>query len=220
MIEITANIQAAGTPCRDRISWVRHGQRVVFALADGEDKPIGGDFAAEYVIKGALKYAGKVHRPLPPEEWLEIFANLDEQLEREPTGETRLVVVDTDGQALTGACVGDVMGALITDGAFVDFTKERVKQPLLGSGRATPRGFEAIFGDATLLMASDGLIKYTSEPLMREAARGFDAQAVANLVHLPGGRLMDDTAVLLARMGKPQKKHPQDGIIQHVTPTQ
>ena len=80
---------------------------------------------------------------------------------------------------------------------------ENGRKPLLGSGEAVPVAFEAVLGDATLLLATDGLLKYAHRDRITALARGPDLEvavhALTNLPRLRSGALPDDVAVILCR---------------------
>jgi len=69
--------------------------------------------------------------------------------------------------------------------------------------RGLPVAFEAILRDATLLLATDGLLKYGRRDRIAVLARGADLQvAVRQLAELPrlrSGALPDDVGVILCR---------------------
>jgi PPM family protein phosphatase len=85
-------------------------------------------------------------------------------------------------------------------------TCEQFREPLIGSGQARPVAFTARLDARTLLLASDGLLNYTTAQritnlVANEELAGLSARLV-DLVRLRSGSLHDDVAVVLARAGR------------------
>ncbi len=79
----------------------------------------------------------------------------------------------------------------------------QVRKPLVGAG-AVPTAFACEpIGDATLVVASDGLLKYGARRDIARIAAGPDLAAAVHqlveLVRLPAGGLQDDVSVVLCR---------------------
>ena len=85
-----------------------------------------------------------------------MLASLDPTL----PGETTTVLLIVDGNRLYGASVGD-SEAWMLGTANLRLTASQQRKPLLGSGAASPVPFSAVL-DGVLLLASDGLFKYTT----------------------------------------------------------
>ena len=67
-----------------------------------------------------------------------------------------------------------------------ELTADQLRKPLLGSGEAVPIDFESALGDATLLLATDGLLKYARRDRIAALARHMDLQVAARgLAELP-----------------------------------
>jgi len=116
--------------------------------------------------------------------------------------EATAVVVVLQGKHLWGASVGDSGAWLVGDAGFSELTENQVRKPLLGSGNAAPVPFEAAFA-GTLLVATDGLLKYASPSSIASVVRlpGLEhaASALLNSVRLRSGALQDDVALALVR---------------------
>jgi PPM family protein phosphatase len=73
----------------------------------------------------------------------------------------------------------------------------------IGSGDAVPVAFEADLRDATLLLATDGLLKYARRDRIASVAQQADLQvAVRQLAELPrlrSGAPHDDLGIILCR---------------------
>jgi hypothetical protein len=200
MFEMMAHIQPAGANCRDRAAWVRKGNRLVIAVADGADSNPDSGFAAEFAIRNALKYVGNETAPLPAAQWQRIVSEIDEPLSLEPSGETTLVVADFGKGRCTGASVGDSVAWLINAGGLTDLTAQSKRKPLLGSTQAVATGFEGE-AEGILLVASDGLSKYAARERVVAAASEMNPRALIEFARLPDGSLFDDACVVMARAG-------------------
>jgi PPM family protein phosphatase len=172
----------------DRAAVIERPEGLVVALADGAGGTGNGAMAAQAVIDAVA--AGQ--------EW----QALDDDPARLAHGQTTAVVLTVDATGIIGASVGDSEAWLIGDDV-VNLTERQVRKPLLGSG-CMPVGFAAgPIGDATLLVASDGLVRYAKQHDIARIARGADvgaaARALVELVRLPSGGFQDAVAVVLVR---------------------
>ena len=130
------------------------------------------------------------------------FRSIDSEIEMHPeTGETTGVFVAISETELIGASVGDSEAWFITDQSVVKLTAEQERKPLLGSGRSAPTVFAIPRTTGLLLLASDGLFKYTSEQMILSTIRQGASETVlhqcVDLVRLRSGRLQDDIAIAL-----------------------
>ena len=183
-------IAAAKGSGQDRVRVVEIDGRLVIALADGAGGTGNGAIAAETIVAaiGSERTAAQC---------CELIENLDAQL----GGGQSTAVVLVVGTNLVGASVGDSGAWLIRDDGVDDLTQAQQRKPLVGDGcMATP--IEAGFA-GTLLVASDGLLRYASRAAIAEIARSGDlaaaARALLQLVRLPTGELQDDVSVVLVR---------------------
>jgi len=118
-------------------------------------------------------------------------------------GQTTAVVVAVSASGIDGASVGD-SGAWRIDGEQIDeLTERQRRKPLVGAG-GEPVGFRAgPLRGTTLLVASDGLLRYAAPRDIARIATGPDlaaaARALVELVRLPSGGLQDDVAIVLCR---------------------
>ena len=83
-------------------------------------------------------------------------------------------------------------------------TASQLHKPLIGSGRAKPASFErSALSEQTLVLGSDGLVKYAPPQRICEVARLPELQPAAgkmvDLVRLRSGELQDDVAIILCR---------------------
>jgi serine/threonine protein phosphatase PrpC len=113
------------------------------------------------------------------------------------------VVASVGPTGIEGASVGDSEAWIINSDGQKRLTRNQIRKPLLGSGSAYPVPFASGILDSTLLVASDGLFKYTDFENICPVAllENVDAAAAGliELVRLPSGALWDDIAVILCR---------------------
>jgi serine/threonine protein phosphatase PrpC len=197
-------IEAEGARLEDRAEViVRAGQdELIVVVADGVGGRSGGAAAAEAVVELARSVGART-TPWPnADEWCEILTKLDKTLAgTRGVGETTAVVVTVGRGRVEGASIGD-SGAWLSGDRFVDLTRGQQRKPYVGSGQSLPVPFAAAM-EGTLLVATDGLLKYAPLPTVREImAEGDVERAAARLVdsaRLPTGKLWDDVAVVVCR---------------------
>ncbi len=183
----------------DRAAFFPTSNGAVLVVADGAGGMGGGAATAEALV-AAVESALDVQSAQGWATLLEMF-DAGQHL-----GETTAVVCSIIDDELVGASVGD-SGAWRVDhrgaATIVDLTHAQRRKPLLGSGRAVVVPFASRLGEATLLLASDGLLKYAPAERIAAYVRCTDLDAIAGellgLVRLRSGALPDDFSVLLAR---------------------
>jgi len=186
---------------QDRVEVMRLGDATVMVVADGSGGMSGGAQAAEHALREIMKVARR--KTLSEQaSWTSMLADADSEVARR-TGQCAVVAAALVADRIVGASVGDCGAWLVGVNGIDDLTATQVRKPLLGSGEALPVAFEAILRDATLLLASDGLLKYGRRDRIAVLARGADLQvAVRQLAELPrlrSGALPDDVGVILCR---------------------
>jgi serine/threonine protein phosphatase PrpC len=116
-------------------------------------------------------------------------------------GQCMAVIAEIAEGRLVGASVGDSGAWMFTGNAILDLTENQHRKLLLGSDEACPVGFGPIELSGRLLIASDGLFKYTTESDIAQRAMGVSVnEAVARLiegVRLRSGALQDDVGIIL-----------------------
>lgn len=173
----------------------------VLVVADGAGGTGSGHAAAAAVVAAV----GSSCSIASADGWAALLARIDAEV---IAGETTAVVCSVDGDRIVGASVGD-SGALLVDhvaGRVVaDLTEDQRRKPLIGSRWAVPIPFTANLGEATLLLASDGLLKYTSAAQIGRSIDPHDldgsARRLVDLLRLRSGALPDDVAIVLACRG-------------------
>jgi serine/threonine protein phosphatase PrpC len=187
--EYAVEVAPANATGQDRAAVIAHPEYLVIALGDGAGGTGHGELAAQAVIDAVST----------PTDWCALLDTLDRRIDR---GQATAVVMTLDRHGITGASVGD-SGALLIDDDIRDLTEHQQRKPLVGSG-CVPIAFRATsVGSATLLVASDGLLRYASHRDIARLARQPDlaaaARSLVDLVRLPTGALQDDVAIVLAR---------------------
>lgn len=171
-------------------------------VADGVGGRAGGGAAANAVVDAVRELADQ-----PPHQWdrVQWMTDLDRRvLESGKTGETTAVVVNLTVLGPIGVAVGDSVAWWVTGDGWGDLTTAAKPKPWVGSGGAVPITFlKPLQNVGTLLLATDGLTKYTSAERIVNVIRTtpFDntPRALVELVRPPSNRLPDDVAVIVAR---------------------
>ncbi len=188
---------------QDRVAVVQLGDVVVLAVADGSGGIRGGAEAAEGAIRLIADHA---HRGAVGDEeaWSALIARIDSTA-ADQSGQCALVIAAVIDGVIVGASAGDCGAWLIHDGVE-DLTEKQVPKPLVGSGSAVPVPFRKPLGSGTLLLASDGLLKYARpKDITNIALRedlGAAAQELTELPRLRSVEVPDDVAVILCRAYK------------------
>jgi PPM family protein phosphatase len=170
---------------------------VLIALADGAGGTANGAFAAQAVIDVALAM------PARGADWRSVLEQLDGDA-RLQGGQTTAVVLSVSEAGIDGASVGDSGAWVIRGTEIEDLTAGQPRKPLLGGGcdPAPIRGGPLASG--TLLVGSDGLLKYARRSDIARIAISPDLQRAAreliDLVRLESGALQDDVSVVLCRV--------------------
>jgi serine/threonine protein phosphatase PrpC len=205
MFDVAHLTPAAGKRGQDRVAVMRHASGIVVVLADGAGGTSDGAEAADTLLLWAQAYASRATDLTDAGQWAELLQRVDQQI-ASANGRTTGVVLALTDHGLTGASVGDSAAWLIPDGAasgYDDLIANQAHKPLLGSGAARPVAFERATPSGTILIASDGLVKYAPPGRICEVARGPDpeqaARQLVDLVRLRSGALPDDAAVVLIR---------------------
>jgi serine/threonine protein phosphatase PrpC len=128
---------------------------------------------------------------------------MDQNMTREKgCGETTGVIAVFFHDEILGANVGDSAAWLFTPDGKEELTC--VRKPYLGTGVAAPHQFGRKVSDGTVVVASDGLWKYTSLELIEQAVRSGNpehlASDLASLVRLRSGAFPDDIAIVTCRI--------------------
>ena len=174
----------------DRARVVETKTGLIVALADGAGGTSHGAETAQAIV-------GSIN----PERmnWGTLLATLDNGHVR---GQSTAVIVEIAGDMITGTSVGDSGAWLVRDDDALDLTIAQHRKPLVGSG-CTPVAITPVPFVGTLLVASDGLLRYVKREAILRTARipelAVAARLLVDLARLPNGQLQDDVAVVLIR---------------------
>lgn len=178
--------RALALPCE-------HG--IAIAVADGAGGIAGGERAAKAVVDRVAAVASHAF------DWTQLLAELDHA--QIGYGQTTAVVLWVTREKIIGASAGDSGAWLIRGDAVEELTAAQHRKPLIGDGAVVTAIEAGPIGTGTLLVASDGLLRYAQREDIVRIARGSDlaaaARALVELVRLPSGQLPDDVSVVLCR---------------------
>jgi len=202
MFATAKQIHAGGKELQDRAEIFWLGSNLVLVVADGAGGRSGGAEAAEFVtrrIKQTLQSAN-----LSPKGLSEFLKSVDQQMVMAGNvGETTCVIAVLSENGVIGASVGDSGAWCISPSGVDNLTCNQSRKPFLGMGGATPFSFARASLNGTLLVASDGLLKYTSAERIAAVTLANDveksAENLVGLVRYSSGALPDDISILLAR---------------------
>jgi serine/threonine protein phosphatase PrpC len=136
----------------------------------------------------------------------DLLRDMDQVIAKDTVaGETTCALAVLTPEEIFGASVGDSGIWLIpTNGIHTDLTSRQQRKPLLGSGCAYPVSFRHRTQSGFLLLASDGLLKYTSAENIietcRQPASDIAAQQLIELVRYSSGALPDDVTLILTKL--------------------
>lgn len=193
---------AGGVENQDRGLVMELESGAVLVVADGAGGLGGGARAAVFSVEFLRAQA---RRLVDSSVCAAALRSLDQEIcLDEGAGETTCALVVVGGSRLFGASVGDSGVWVVGSTGVTDLTGRQVRKPLIGSGEAEPVGFVGsnwVRGDK-LLLATDGLLKYTSaERIVGVCREGDDESCAARLIELvrySSGRLPDDVTVIVA----------------------
>jgi len=175
----------------------------VLVVADGAGGRSGAREAATMAVEMVRLGAGELHDAIS---CVRLLQTLDQSIcQAANAGETTCALAVITETEVFGASVGDSGVWLINANAFRNLTERQSRKPFIGSGSAVPVGFECIRGQGeSLLLATDGLLKYTSSDRILETCRNSNASEVSRrlieLVRYPSGALPDNVTVIFTSL--------------------
>jgi serine/threonine protein phosphatase PrpC len=201
VFQIAHKVLDGNSPGQDRAFSLSLDSRVVLAVADGAGGRSGGVEAAEMAIQHIKQRASTLDSQKDCEN---LLIQLDQLIATDKiAGETTAVVCVVKASGIVGASSGDSGAWVIEQSAIDDLTSNQVRKPFLGSGASPIVGFARNRFAGTLLVATDGLLKYTSRELIAAAVRNpvFDSITgkLISLVRYQSGALPDDVSIVLCR---------------------
>jgi len=189
---------------QDRGLVIQDGLRLVLCVADGVGGLSGGAEAATLAVELVRQNASLISNA---DSCAEVLRKMDAAIARDSVvGETTCSLAIVTSDEIFGASVGDSGVWLIPEEAIhLDLTQAQQRKPFIGSGSAWPVPFRRRKeAGGLLLLATDGLLKYTSAERIIAACRGHSADVAAQrlieLVRYPSGALPDDVTVILTRL--------------------
>jgi len=195
--------QAGNPENQDRGEVIDCGPKLVLVIADGAGGLSGGTEAATMAVDLVRRNASILDNS---DSRLTLLQNIDRAIAQDKVaGETTCVVAVITNGEIYGASVGDSGAWVIGGNGFEDLTKRQTRKPFLGSGCASPVSFQHnVVSGEMLLMATDGLFKYTSSErivsVCRSASPEYVAQKLLELVRYPSGALPDDTTIIFTSL--------------------
>ena len=199
-MELASVIKGSGSRCEDRLGVFHESVGTVLVVADGAGGMSGGAEAADLAVRLVHQEAYTLRTA---DACCKLLYRVDRELSKQPQGgQTTCVLVVVSQVEVYGASVGDSAAWIIGDTSFRNLTEKQIRKPFVGSGVAVPTPFTCERFPAKLLLASDGLVKYTSAERIIEGVTHADVhnglQALVQLVTYPSGALPDDVAIILA----------------------
>lgn len=177
------------------------GSRTVLCVADGAGGRSGGAEAASMVAELVRQQTSLMGNA---DSCAEVLRKMDAAIAKDSVaGETTCALVVVTREDIFGASVGDSGVWLIPENAvYVDLTQAQQRKPFIGSGSAWPVPFQRPRQVGALLLATDGLLKYTSAEriiaICREQSVDVGARRLIELVRYPSGALPDDVTIILS----------------------
>ncbi|HEY1170715.1 MAG TPA: protein phosphatase 2C domain-containing protein [Verrucomicrobiae bacterium] len=171
---------------------------VCIAIADGAGGISGGAEAADQVLQTVSSVIKSVSSDLGCASTL---TSLDTVIWDDPrAGETTAIIVVVKPGSLFGASVGDSAAWLFTGESKQELTRGQRRKPFLGTGGVMPFTFSVEAPQGTLVVATDGLWKYTSIEAIHAVVKEHESTGLAHklvdLVRLKSGALPDDICVI------------------------
>jgi serine/threonine protein phosphatase PrpC len=195
-------LTVAGNPQnQDRGLIIHDGPRVVLCVADGAGGLGGGAEAAILAVEMVRQHASFL---INADACAELLRNMDATVAKDSiAGETTCALAILTSEEIFGASVGDSGVWLIPEnGDQLNLTQAQKRKPFIGSGTAWPIPFRHARAAGGLLLATDGLLKYTSAEriiaVCREHLIDVAGQRLIELVRYPSGALPDDVTLILA----------------------
>lgn len=201
MLQSNQIVLAAGDKGQDRIEVLRDGDRLIFIVADGAGGRSGGGEAAELVIQLARERVGALASSRDCEK---LLGEIDHVISADKiAGETTAVIILTSPSGVYGASVGDSGAWILSGGKIDDLSQGQMRKPFIGTGGSLPVGFSRSALEGTLLVATDGLFKYTSREMIVATVEKSNLhdlpEALVKLVRYASGNLPDDITIGLCR---------------------
>ena len=188
---------------QDRGLVLHDGPRMILCVADGAGGRSGGTEAAALAEQLIRQDASLL---IDAAACVKALSKLDEAIAKDPiAGETTCALAIVTPAGVFGASVGDSgVWWIPENGSHLNLTEAQQRKPFIGSGNAWPVPFQYQNQSGQLLLATDGLLKYTSAErivaICREQPVEIAARQMIELVRYPSGRLPDDVTLILTKL--------------------
>ena len=195
--EYVVKVQPIKGAGQDRAAVFERDRGIVIALADGAGGTSNGAIAAQAVVDTVEILAAA------DADWSVVLRALDGDGRRLAGGQSTAIVLVVDEAGIRGASIGDSEAWLVRADRVDVLTANQQRKPLLGGGGHPASTSTGPIGNATLVVASDGLFRYAKAidiariAMLPDLATSAD-QLVA-LVRLPSGNVPDDLSIVLCR---------------------
>ena len=193
---------AAGNPeNQDCGAVIKCSTGLVLVVADGAGGQSGAREAATMAVE--MVRAG-TDQLLNAGSCVQLLQTLDQNIcQAANAGETTCALAVISEKQVFGASVGDSGVWLIKTNGFRNLTERQSRKPFIGCGSAFPVAFEcASTQGESLLLATDGLLKYSSSDRIVDTCKNGNASEVARrlieLVRYPSGAFPDDVTIIFA----------------------
>lgn len=193
---------AAGNPeNQDRGEVIEASIGLVLVVADGAGGQSGGAEAATLAVELVRQKASEL---CEASACVALLQSMDQAVCQDPVaGETTCALAVVTRAGVYGASVGDSGVWVINEGGFTNLTERQSRKPFIGSGSASPGPFEyKITERDSLLLATDGLLKYTGSErivaICHDEVGWHVPRRLIELVRYPSGALPDDVTVIFA----------------------
>jgi serine/threonine protein phosphatase PrpC len=187
---------------QDRGAIIEAVAGLVLVVADGAGGLSGGKQAATMAIDLVRNQANALRDSTS---CVMLLQQMDQAIEQDKiAGETTCGLAIVTESEVYGASVGDSGVWVINETGFANLTARQSRKPFIGSGVASPIPFDHMrTGREFVLLATDGLLKYTSAEriitICREGAPPDEiARRLIELVRYQSGALPDDVTVIFA----------------------
>lgn len=208
-------IERGNSELQDRAIVLELDNKIAFCLADGAGGISGGAEAADLAIQIFRKAVVKSNakgRFLNDDYFSKLAGVIDRVVCRDPnSGECTLVIgciyMSMNAPFILGASVGDSEAYLVLEDQVHELTENQIRRPFIGTEEAIVIPF-GVRGNpnatGTLIIASDGLFKYSSFEKILSSARTYTSLdklpvSLIDLARLQNGQLQDDAAVIVIR---------------------
>lgn len=196
-------VEQGNPELQDCAEIVELGSSLLVVLADGAGGRSNARQTAQAVIR-TIRQRADALALTDPEQCRTLLLAVDREAAKAGGESTGVFVLLAKGST-TGASVGDSEAWIIEGEKITAITEQQRRKPCLGTGAISATSFRYPPLTGTLLVASDGLFKYTSREAILNVVKNTDLELVArNLVELvryPSGQLPDDVSLVLVRPG-------------------